>query len=54
MSLEMEMQCPECEEEVSFYRAAAMGTHLGEKEKWRCPECEYGFVQVGDKNTLDA
>ncbi len=54
MSLEMDMECPECEEEVTFYRAAAMGIHLGEKEKWRCPECEYSFVQVGGKNTLDA
>jgi hypothetical protein len=22
--------------------------HLGEKVKWRCPECDYGFVRIGD------
>lgn len=52
MSLEKEMKCPQCEAVVSFYRTAAMNTQLGEKQKWRCPECEYGFVQVGEVSSL--
>jgi hypothetical protein len=52
MSLEKKMECPQCEAIVSFYRTAAMNTQLGEKRKWRCPECEYGFVQVGEISSL--
>ncbi|MEF8854778.1 MAG: hypothetical protein V5A24_04720 [Haloarculaceae archaeon] len=44
--MEQEQICPECEEERVFYRAASTKVHLGEKVKWRCPECGYGFVRI--------
>ena len=46
MSLELEHYCPECAEDREFYKAASMSVHLGRKEKWRCPECDYGFVRI--------
>jgi len=46
MSLEREQMCPECGEERAFYRSASTMLHLGEKVKWRCPECGYGFVRI--------
>jgi transposase-like protein len=46
MSLEMEHGCPECGEATEFYRAASTTVHLGEKTKWRCTECDYGFVLI--------
>lgn len=48
MSLEMEHHCPECGETREFWLAASTNIHLGEKTKWRCPECNYGFVLIGD------
>jgi len=47
MSLSLEHNCPECGETREFYRTASTEMHLGTKEKWRCPECEYGFVTIG-------
>jgi transposase-like protein len=49
MSLEMEHECPQCGGEQKFYRSASTTLHLGEKSKWRCTECDYGFVRVGDE-----
>ena len=46
MSQELEHGCPQCETDRVFYRAASTTLHLGEKVKWRCPECDYGFVQI--------
>jgi rubredoxin len=46
MSLEMEHDCPECGGSQEFYRAASTTVHLGEKTKWRCTECGYGFVLI--------
>ncbi|WP_172861767.1 DUF7838 family putative zinc beta-ribbon protein [Halopenitus persicus] len=54
MALERSVACPRCEEEQSFYRTAAMTLHLGEKQKWRCPECEYGFIAINGIDTLPA
>jgi rubredoxin len=48
MSLERAEYCPECGEERTFYRAASTELHLGEKVKWRCPECNWGFVVIED------
>lgn len=48
MALEMERTCPVCAEARTFYRAASMNLHLGEKVKWRCSECGYSFVRVDD------
>lgn len=48
MSLEIEHYCPSCEEQRTFYRTASTLVQLGEKTKWSCPECEYGFVKIGD------
>ena len=47
MSLEREHDCPVCGEERVFYRAASTTLHLGEKVKWRCPDCGYSFVTIG-------
>lgn len=46
--MELEHACPDCGDEQAFYRAASTELHLGEKVKWRCPECDYGFVRIGD------
>ena len=53
MSLEKDVDCPECEG-TSFYRSASMLLHLGEKTKWRCSECGYGFVAINGIDTLQA
>jgi len=44
----LERVCPDCDAERAFYRAASTELHLGEKTKWRCPECSYGFVRIDD------
>jgi transposase-like protein len=49
MSLEMEHDCPRCGGQQEFYRSASTTLHLGEKTKWRCTECDYGFVRIGDE-----
>ncbi len=54
MALEKDVDCPTCEESRPFYRTAAMTLHLGEKRKWRCPECGYGFVEINGISTLHA
>jgi rubredoxin len=46
MSMELERTCPECGESKTFYRAASTTLHLGEKVKWHCPDCDYGFVKI--------
>ncbi|WP_029601566.1 DUF7838 family putative zinc beta-ribbon protein [Natronobacterium lacisalsi] len=51
MSMELDQYCPECGEDRTFYRAASTTLHLGEKIKWHCPECSYGFVRIGDNGT---
>jgi transposase-like protein len=54
MALEKDVDCPSCGETRSFYRTAATTLHLGEKTKWRCPECGYGFVELDGISTLPA
>jgi predicted RNA-binding Zn-ribbon protein involved in translation (DUF1610 family) len=55
MSLEFEHYCPNCDEDRIFYRAASTTLHLGEKVKWHCPDCDYGFVRVdGEIDTSEA
>ncbi|MFB6143249.1 MAG: hypothetical protein ABEJ30_07905 [Halorientalis sp.] len=46
MSLERERYCPSCDATKTFYRAASTRLHLGEKVKWHCPDCSYGFVTI--------
>ncbi|WP_265112409.1 hypothetical protein [Halosolutus halophilus] len=55
MSMERDDECPNCGE-VTFYRAASTTLHLGEKVKWHCPNCDYGFVQIDgiDTNAIEA
>jgi rubredoxin len=48
MNLERDHDCPQCGERRAFYRAASTELHLGEKVKWRCPECNWGFVVIDD------
>jgi rubredoxin len=48
MSLELDRYCPECGADRTFYRAASTTIHLGEKVKWHCPDCDYGFVVIND------
>lgn len=47
MSLELERHCPDCGEDKIFVRVASTTLELGEKVKWRCSDCSYGFVQIG-------
>lgn len=47
MGMELEDECPNCGE-VTFYRAASTRLHLGTKVKWHCPNCAYGFVEIGE------
>ena len=46
MAMELEHNCPVCGKERTFYRSASTTLHLGEKTKWACPDCFYGFVLV--------
>jgi len=46
MAMELDRDCPHCETEQTFYRAAATTVHFGEKVKWGCPDCDYGFVTI--------
>lgn len=48
MSLECDHDCPACGETRTFYRAASTTLRLGEKVKWRCPDCGYSFVTIGE------
>ncbi|WP_200840410.1 hypothetical protein [Natrialba sp. INN-245] len=51
MTMELEHYCPDCDGERTFYRAASTTLHLGEKVKWHCPDCDYGFVRIADNGT---
>ena len=51
MSLAMERDCPDCGTSREFYRAASTRHDLGVKEKWHCPECDYGFVTIDGIDT---
>jgi len=46
--MERDQHCPSCEADRTFGLTASTNTHLGEKAKWDCPECGYGFVTIGD------
>ncbi len=54
MVLEKDVDCPACGETNAFYRTAATTLHLGEKTKWRCPECGFGYVEINGISTLSA
>ena len=54
MSLEIDHDCPDCESEETFYRAASTTLHLGEKTKWRCTSCSYTFVKINGINSASA
>jgi rubredoxin len=51
MAMDFERSCPNCNEEKTFYRAASTELHIGQKIKWRCPDCDYGFVQIDSIDT---
>lgn len=44
----IEHYCPDCEEERTFWQVASTTMHLGEKVKFRCEECNRGFVRIDD------
>lgn len=48
MALERQHHCPRCGEEKTFWRTASTLVHLGEKTKWRCSDCDYSYVMIGD------
>lgn len=55
MSLEITRYCPRCGEDRTFWRTASTRLQLGEKTKWRCSECSYGFVRIdGIESDADA
>jgi rubredoxin len=43
--------CPECGTDREFYAAARTTLHLGEKWKFRCPECDWAFVRIDGVET---
>ena len=53
MSLEREYDCPDCAG-TTFWRTASMKIQLGEKTKWRCEECGYGFIEIDGISTAKA
>lgn len=53
MSLEIEHECPNCGGSRNFWRTAATTLHLGQKTKWRCSECEYGFIRINGIDSSD-
>jgi len=55
MSLELEHYCPNCEEYSEFWKVASTTMHLGQKVKWHCGECDYGFVRIdGEVDTAQS
>lgn len=48
MAMERKQECPECGETRSFGRSASTELNAGLKVKWRCYECGYTTVQIGD------
>jgi transposase-like protein len=40
--------CPHCEQDQTFWLTARTNLHLGEKRKWDCPDCDYGFVRIDE------
>ncbi|GEM_PF-220679 len=46
MSDAAEKYCPDCDEEQTFWLTARTELHLGRKRKFRCEECNYGFVTI--------
>jgi rubredoxin len=54
MSLEISRDCPDCDSEETFYRAASTTLHLGEKTKWRCTNCSYAFIKINGIDSLAA
>lgn len=48
MALDETRACPTCGSERTFYRAASTTLHLGEKVKWHCPDCDWGFVRIDE------
>ena len=51
MSDAVTRSCPVCETDREFYAAARTTVHLGEKWKFRCPECGYTFVRIDSIET---
>lgn len=49
MSPSFETACPDCGS-AEFYQSASMKIQLGRKKKWRCTDCEYGFVTINGTN----
>jgi len=54
MAQELDHYCPSCEGERTFWRAASTNLHLGEKVKWRCPDCNYAFLLIDGIDSSDA
>lgn len=48
MNDELEQYCPECETERTFWMTARTELHLGRKRKYRCAECNHGFVRIDE------
>lgn len=47
MGLELDRTCPSCGE-AGFWRIASTHVHIGEKVKWSCNNCDYGFVTIDE------
>ena len=53
MTLQMDHDCPRCEGVQEFWRTAATTLHLGKKTKWRCSECDFGFIRINGIDSTD-
>jgi len=53
MSMEIERECPDCGSPQTFWRTASTTLHLGEKTKWTCEACGFGFIRVDGITTAD-
>lgn len=50
MALSKETDCPKCDA-TEFYKSASTRIQLGTKQKWRCTDCQYGFVTINGIDT---
>ena len=45
MGLELERDCPNCDS-TDFWRTASTLVSIGEKVKYDCTSCDFGFVKI--------
>lgn len=51
MTISLEEECPQCGTTQEFYKAASTRIQLGTKQKWHCPNCDYGYITIDGIDT---